>query len=340
MLDKINCISNAMPLQLLSAAKLYKTWTIKLKCYQLLAEVQHEISKHRILSVQRKGKEDMKDKIVQTEINTVFDADKKLWHCLDDDCQKSSPNAWIFNVLATHGSKIAQVFLGTLFWNHFLTEVIYEISNFSLQINHDTGVHLTFDEIRLRAIRIAQNLQKRGLQPRQTIGILAGNSDNLLSIFLASIFMACPIVPFHPTLSNDEIVRILNETKPQILFCDDSTFDNSKQIADEFKSNVKVFTFGTEIHGTESVSDLLRETGDEGKFVWVFLRSFVELGFSVQNFKNYLKNSEFWNAFLLSSPTEIDMANDLAGILCSSGTTGPSKCNFIKEQMRKNSEND
>lgn len=56
----------------------------------------------------------MRSKSFQNKINTVFDAEKKFWHCLDDQIQKLSPNSWIFNVLATHGTKIAQVFDWTL----------------------------------------------------------------------------------------------------------------------------------------------------------------------------------------------------------------------------------
>lgn len=79
--------------------------------------------------------------------------------------------------------------------------------------------------------------------------------------------MASPIVPFHPMLSTDEIGRILNETKPKILFWDASTFDNSKQIMNKLKSNIEVFSFDTKIDGAEPVSNLLLETGNENEFV-------------------------------------------------------------------------
>lgn len=79
--------------------------------------------------------------------------------------------------------------------------------------------------------------------------------------------MACPIVPFHPILSHDEIVRILEKTKPEMLFCDVSSFDDIKQIISELKWKIKVFTFDMHTDGTESVSNLLLETGDECNFV-------------------------------------------------------------------------
>lgn len=96
---------------------------------------------------------------------------------------------------------------------------------------------------------------------------MAKNCDDLLPTFLASICLACRIVPFHPMLSTDEIVCILEKIKPEILFCDASTFKNSKQIINKLKWNVNVFTFGTEIDGTESIANLLHETGDECNFM-------------------------------------------------------------------------
>lgn len=82
--------------------------------------------------------------------------------------------------------------------------------------------------------------------------------------------MACPIVPFHPSLSPEEIANILEKTKPHILFCDDSSFDVIKEIVNKSKWNGKVYTFSmVGYDGAEPVSNLLRETGDEANFVYV-----------------------------------------------------------------------
>lgn len=52
---------------------------------------------------------------------------------------------------------------------------------------------MSFDEIRTKSIRIAQNLQIRGYKPKQVFGIIAKNSHhvapgNFCTIFLKYIF--------------------------------------------------------------------------------------------------------------------------------------------------------
>lgn len=137
-----------------------------------------------------------------------------------------------------------------------------------LQINDDTGRQMTFNEIRLNAIRAAQNLQKRGCKPRQKFGFMSGNNDDLFSILLASIGLACPIVPLSPILSKDEIVRILTKIKPSIIFCDAEAklFDLLKEALDELPFNIQVFTFEQHADDVDTVESLFKETGEENAF--------------------------------------------------------------------------
>lgn len=125
---------------------------------------------------------------------------------------------------------------------------------------------MTFDDLRLETIRAAQNLRKRGYKSRQVFGFLAGNSDHLTPIVMACICLACPIAPFHPMLTKDEMSRILCKTKPTVIFCDASAYDQLDGVLKELKFNVKVFTFGGTVAGVEPVENLMVETGDESYF--------------------------------------------------------------------------
>lgn len=96
---------------------------------------------------------------------------------------------------------------------------------------------------------------------------MATNCDELVPIFLASICLACPIVPFFGSLSTKEIVNILKETKPTVMFCDVDAYQKSiKQILNELEWKMKVFTFEDRIDDTDPVANLLLETGDEDDF--------------------------------------------------------------------------
>lgn len=116
-------------------------------------------------------------------------------------------------------------------------------------------------------VRVAQNLQNRGVQSRQVIGFMAGMSAHVTSTLVASICLACPIAPMHPMLSKDEIVRNLKKSKPIVIFCDASAYDQLKDALEELKLNVNVFIFGDGIDGLEPVENLLIETGEENHFV-------------------------------------------------------------------------
>lgn len=119
----------------------------------------------------------------------------------------------------------------------------------------------------LKTVRAAQNLQKMGFQSRQVFGFMAKNSDDLLPIFLASICLACPIVPLHSMLSKEEIVNIFSKTKPSAVFCDASSYDLLIEALKELQTNVKVFIFGDALDDSTAVTDLMIETGDENRFV-------------------------------------------------------------------------
>lgn len=126
---------------------------------------------------------------------------------------------------------------------------------------------MTFTELRLKAIRAAQNLQKMGVQPHQKFCFMTINNENLLPIILASIGLVCPIVPLYPILSTNEIVRILTKVKPSVAFCDANLYGQMKDVFSKLQFNVKVFLLdNVHFDGLQSVVDLFNETGEENSF--------------------------------------------------------------------------
>lgn len=127
---------------------------------------------------------------------------------------------------------------------------------------------MTFGEIRLKAIRAAQNLQAIGFRPHQKFCFMTIHNENLLPVVLASIGLACPIVPLYPLLSTDEIVRILTKIKPSIVFCDANLYNQLNDALNKLQFTLKVFLLD-DVHfdGLESVVNLFHETGKEDSFV-------------------------------------------------------------------------
>lgn len=119
----------------------------------------------------------------------------------------------------------------------------------------------------LKTVRAAQNLQSRGFEPRQVFCFMADHSDNLTPIILASACLACPILALHPSLSKDEIVRILKKAKPSAVFCDGKACDEMKAALKEMQLNAEMFTLDGHFDGFEPVESLFAETNMENDFV-------------------------------------------------------------------------
>lgn len=133
---------------------------------------------------------------------------------------------------------------------------------------------MTFNQLRLNAIRAAQNLQKlHGFCSHQKFCFMTFQNENLLSIVLASIGLACPLVPLYPKiLSSHEIVRILMQVKPLIVFCDANLYGQLNDVLQKLPFTPKVYLLDDvqSDDGVESVMNLFRPTDDEHSFMCVF----------------------------------------------------------------------
>lgn len=138
---------------------------------------------------------------------------------------------------------------------------------FYQQISDDSGICMSFDEIRSKSIRAAQNLQARGYKKDQIIGIIATNSHHLSSIVFAALYMGCPINTLDPTFGKIDMKHMLNTTTPALIFCDANIYDLVKECLAELKNDAKIFTFGEKIGESEPVESLFVDNGDENEFM-------------------------------------------------------------------------
>lgn len=118
----------------------------------------------------------------------------------------------------------------------------------------------------LKTIRIAQNLQKRGVKSQQVFGFMVNHADYLTPILLASMCLSCPINAMHPLLSKQEIAQVLTITKPTIIFCAIDEYGRINEVLQELRMSPKVFILNGNINGLESVEELFVETGTEKLF--------------------------------------------------------------------------
>lgn len=126
---------------------------------------------------------------------------------------------------------------------------------------------MTFDEIRIKTIRAAQNLQALGYRPKQVVGFLVKNSDFIAPIFFGAIAMGCPISPLDPSFKKPELIHLLNITKPAVIFCDVTCYDLLSGCLAQLKNPAKIFTIGGQHGASEPIENLFKETQDEHKFM-------------------------------------------------------------------------
>lgn len=115
-------------------------------------------------------------------------------------------------------------------------------------------------------IRAAQNLQRRGYKSKQVISIISGNVPHLAPIVFASLCLGGPVNTI-PTTPKREILRILEMTKPDLVFCEIRVFDLVQKCLMDLKLNAKIYTLNGTTDTAEPIEKLFVETGIEDEFV-------------------------------------------------------------------------
>ncbi|KAI8124318.1 4-coumarate--CoA ligase 3 [Lucilia cuprina] len=158
------------------------------------------------------------------------------------------------------------------------------------QISHTTGKELTNKEILLLSIRVAQHLEDLNIKQGEIVGICAANTDYLACLVFGCLFRGLVISTLDTSFDKDGIKHIYSITKPKLMFCDGVIYNKIKDAFEECNlQSTVIYTINDYLEEVPKLSDFLKETQRENDF------KCVELA---------------------------DGFNQLAAILCSSGTTG------------------
>lgn len=175
----------------------------------------------------------------------------------------------------------------------FLLSVLNRSPHQIAQISADTGVRLTCAEIRLRTIRVAQNLTRMDYGQGNIFSMAIRNEENAAPVLFACFALGIPVNTLDASFERDDLSHMLNLIRSQVVFCDRDTWPEMKVALEMTKNDAVVFIFGEGgVEGCRHVNDLLVETGTEDQFV-------------PEHFE--------------------DASTRMAMILCSSGTTGKPK---------------
>lgn len=120
--------------------------------------------------------------------------------------------------------------------------------------------------MRVKTIRVAQNLQQRGYKQGDIVGIMSGNVHHLAPVVFASICMGCPISTVDTRKESGSISRMFETTEPNVVFCEVKVYDMMVKCLAELGNDAKIFTFNGSKGNSEPVENLFVETGIESEF--------------------------------------------------------------------------
>lgn len=121
--------------------------------------------------------------------------------------------------------------------------------------------------MRIKCIRVAQNLQARGFRPKQILTLISKNYHNVAPVIFASLSIACPLNPIDPSFGRIEFMHMLSETKPAAIFCEVTSYDIVNEALLQIKHDAHIFTFNGSAGRSEPIENLFQETHIEHRFL-------------------------------------------------------------------------
>ncbi|MHB1348601.1 MAG: AMP-binding protein [Desulfobulbaceae bacterium] len=154
---------------------------------------------------------------------------------------------------------------------------------------------LTYQQFHQRIIRLARFLQSEGIEAGERVALLAENSHNWVTSYLAIVRLGAVAVPILPDLPEADVHHILTEMDCRLIFI------SQRQLE-------KIYELKQKLSRIVTLDDYFEENGVV----------------QVEPFSSYLQRAEEY-----SSPADVAFPKvepgDLAAILYTSGTSGFSK---------------
>lgn len=161
-----------------------------------------------------------------------------------------------------------------------------------VQISYDDGTVQSGEELRVKIIRVAQNLKRLGIKEDEVVGVVCENSVDLMAFVNGIVQLGAIVNPMSVEHSKEDLANMFGQTKPKLVFCDFTVHSKVQDALHDVNNDAAIYTTFDEVAGVASADDLLKPTGDEENY-------------QITKFK--------------------DPSNKTLGILPSSGTTGAAK---------------
>lgn len=141
-----------------------------------------------------------------------------------------------------------------------------------LQIFDENGAQLTCDELRLQAIRIAQNLTKLGIGKGDVVAFNCTNSEHIYALLNGCIFIGALISSMSVMHDENDLRHFWSITEPKFVFCDTEVYVKTVNVLRSMENNATVCTLIERIDDVLFVDDVMATTGIEESFEAIKLK--------------------------------------------------------------------
>uniref|UniRef100_A0A182QIE9 AMP-dependent synthetase/ligase domain-containing protein n=1 Tax=Anopheles farauti TaxID=69004 RepID=A0A182QIE9_9DIPT len=200
------------------------------------------------------------------------------------------------NTQTWHSPSVKLLFNPEASLGQVMLEILLRSPDRVMQRDMDTGRSMTYAEFRTRLVRFAQNLTANGVRQGDVVTLANANSENLAPLACALLTIGAPMNPLAPSFNEDDMANMLRTTKPKLVFCDDNNYEVVRNALEKVVTDKDqmppLYVLESDREDVKHAEDLLKETGQEENFAAPYLG---------------------------------DSHKTLAGILCSSGSSGVHK---------------
>lgn len=160
----------------------------------------------------------------------------------------------------------------------------------SLQIDVESDQRESYSTLLEKCIRVALELQRRGLKKGDVICLCTNNHLNSVVPFISGLFLGCTLASLDPSISLTDTKHLLKQVNPKIIFISKNAEDLIEKSLSDIGIEAEIVVFGS-----------------SNKY---------------SSFEEFLEKKEDNENF---QPCEDINVDDTAIIIFSSGTTGLSK---------------
>lgn len=166
-----------------------------------------------------------------------------------------------------HGPKFPYPYAMDVTFGEIVLQNLSKNPDRIIQIFADDDTTLSCDQLRISSIRVAQQLQKVGIQEDDVIGLISHHSHFATCFITGCILAGAIINPLDSEFSEDDILHVFSESKPKIIVCDGETIPKLQRALKNVDFDYRIYSLTDATSSYQlNANSFLTPTGEEVNF--------------------------------------------------------------------------